>query len=136
MKYMAKKTNVLRLFVKSFSFSNDVGGTIMVPDFDSRYKKDAPETRYEVQVESCFHDYEVGWRYHGRLVDPKDIAMCKKLGTTGRERRPSQEENPVLRALLDAPFDPAKVYFSEHEIVKEGAWLKGETKEGKGRRGS
>lgn len=102
----------VRLKPGTLYFNNDVGGT-----------SDLAHDGCFVEVTKSFWDYETGWRYHGRILDPALIERVRQAGTTGYTPEHYAEHypnNPKLaedaRRARDV-FDPTRVYFSEHEVV-------------------
>ena len=88
------------VLVTSLCFDNDCGGTAMLDECSMR-----------VKIVSQFYDYETGQRFIGALVDEKDVAALRKLGTTGHAGKyPPHTPGWV--------WDPAKVYFGDHEIAR------------------
>jgi hypothetical protein len=80
---------------ESVSINNDVGGTEFLP-----------KGRYRVKIVHSFEDYEVGQRLHGHLLDEKDRAVAKKVGTT-------------KYAPKGKKYAPRKVYFHANQFVQE-----------------
>lgn len=72
-------------------FNNDLGGTDFV------------KGTFRVRVTKQWNDEETGWRFVGVLLDAKDIARLKKIGTTGH-------------APKGKDYHPKSVYFSNREI--------------------
>lgn len=89
------------------SGDNQVGGTISLPDKKRR-----------VRVIKSFYDYEVGYRFHGLLLDEKDIEESKEIGKVSKETIEYWENHPEERHehRKDWKYNPALVYFSEHSI--------------------
>lgn len=73
---------------------NDLGGTT-----------ELPAGRYRVRLEKSWHDYEIGGRCIGILLDQKDIETSRKIGTT--EYQPKK-----------AGWRPERVFFGTTEIQK------------------
>lgn len=76
---------------------SDVGGTVVIK-----------HSGMTCQVTRMFFDYEVGWRYVGKPVSPKDRAHVRNQAFTGHA------------CGRGGPRLDATVYFSEHD-VKGGA---------------
>ena len=86
------------VIVKWVAFSNDMGGTEMIEK----------GIRFKVEVTKSWYDYETGQRYHGRLLEAKDVARVRREGTTGHA-----DQRPADRG----PWDPSVVYFGSHDVV-------------------
>lgn len=83
--------------ISSVMIQNEVGGSSFLPP-----------GRYRVRVVHGFDDYETGRRLHGLLLDVKDVATARKVGTA---KYPSTSEIPK--------FEPEKVYFSADDFKPE-----------------
>lgn len=84
--------------LKSFSFSNDVGGTVVDVKMD-----------IEVQIVKSWGDYEIGQRYIGKVLHHKVVKKLIDLGSTDHS---SAEEK--LR------YHPTEVYFGSTDISNRG----------------
>lgn len=69
--------------------NNDIGGSCEMPPGE-----------YRVELERSWHDYEIGGRAAGRLLDEADIAKAREVGTTG-----------YATPEKITAWDPARVFF-------------------------
>lgn len=92
--------------------NNSVGGTEIL-------EHDGIECR----VTKAFWDYETGWRFHGRVVDPAAVEDFRVQATSEftpefyREKYPNQPEHYERVKVAFENFDPGHVYFSEHDLA-------------------
>lgn len=78
--------------LKKFAFTNKAGGTGMSDwKFDEKFTGPAV-----VVVTKAWHDYETGWRYHGKPVD----------------------SSALLREYLKRNARNGSVYFSEFDLER------------------
>jgi hypothetical protein len=77
----------------------------------------------ECQVTKSFWDYETGWGYHGRVVDPDLVEDFRAQSWSDldpeyyREKYPNQPEHYEGVKAAHEKFDPGYVYFSEHDLA-------------------
>ena len=96
----------------TLAVTNSAGGTTIV-------KHDGILCR----VTKAFWDYECGWRYHGTPVDESDLTEIRRQGTADidleslRLKYPEATELHDRAAAAQRNFDPAKIYFSEHDVA-------------------
>ena len=93
----------------SLSITNDVGGTTHLP-----------VGQYRVRLLRSWYDYETGIRCIGRLLDPDNIAIARRTGTTGF--RPDDYSKYGRRhyertRVAAREYDPARVYFHLDEFT-------------------
>lgn len=88
---------------------NDVGGTSWLPD-----------GAYRVRVLSSLYDYETGIRFIGELLDERDIAVARRVGTTGflpEDYRKYGNKHYKRTRRARRRFNPKRVHFSEFQIA-------------------
>lgn len=92
---------------------NDVGGTTIL-EHDG----------VSCIVTKSFWDYETGWRFHGRVEDAAAAEVFRQQATTGFKPEEYREKYPANPKLYEdvkkaaEEFDPAYVYFSEHDFAR------------------
>lgn len=96
------------------SFSNDVGGTAVLP-----------EGRYRVTIIHGFTDEETGRVLHGRLMDPKQIEVARQAGRVHQEgwkvaKLPDGHAKTAIETRR--VFDPSLVMFN---ASGRGVWFPG-----------
>lgn len=94
--------------------TNSVGGTTIL-------EHDGTVT---VKVTKAFWDYETGWRFHGKVAPGPVVDEFRRQATsryTAEDYRRMYPGNPELATTAEKAahdFDPSKLYFSEHDIVR------------------
>ncbi len=113
----AGTTGIVRCYkqiLNTVSIKNDVGGT-----------GELPIGNYRVQITKTWHDYETGQRCIATLLDPKDIEVSRKAGTTGytadhylkyKDKNPSLYADAVKAAK---EYDPSTVYFFADDFTPD-----------------
>lgn len=103
------ETGEIVVVTETVCIRNDVGGTTILEGEDS----------WRIEVIKSFWDYECGWRFHGRLLDDKQVESARQQGTTGYGPK-DYERNPEHAAEVaeaQENFDPSYCYFSEFNIA-------------------
>jgi len=91
--------------------NSSVGGTVLL-EHDG----------VECTITKAFWDYEVGWRYHGTVIDRELVEAFRVQATsefTPEDYREKYPNNPDLyesAVAAAAKFDPSYVYFCEHDV--------------------
>jgi hypothetical protein len=104
---LVKKTGTVR----RACIVNDVGGTV-----------DLPAGSYRVQLLKSWADYEIGDRCAGDLIDPMDIDVARKAGTTGHTPEDYRKYSPALYLKTftqTRTFDPKRVYFGLDDFIPD-----------------
>jgi hypothetical protein len=77
----------------------------------------------ECEVTKSFWDYETGWGFHGRVVDPATVEDFRAQSASSLTAEQFLEKHPndrkhfedILKA--NEKYDPGYVYFSEHDLA-------------------
>lgn len=100
--------------INTVGIVNDVGGS-----------SELPPGRYRVRVVRTWHDYEIGDRAEGVLLDDADVEVSRRAGTTDWTPEHYEREYPTQTALAErarearANFDPSRVFFALSDFTKE-----------------
>jgi len=96
--------------IENAAITNNVGGTEILYG-----------TIMQAKIVDVWYDYEVGERFIGELFLKGDIDVATQKGTTGHTpedyKKYGEEMYQRVKKCYEN-FNPKKVYFSEHRIIR------------------
>lgn len=103
------------VILKDYCFTNNVGGTIVA---NGKFSK--------VRIIETWHDYEIGNRAKGILLEATDIDFNRKIGTTPfgsayYAEHPEIKIGPNLLASVkeaEDNFKPELVFFGDYNVFE------------------
>lgn len=92
---------------------------------DSGGSSELPVGTYRVEVTRGWHDYEIGGRMEGLLLDDADVEIAREAARTDfpYEDRPSGDPrlDALMRKRMGDPLRHRRVFFAARDFTKEEA---------------